>query len=403
MLNRNIYICVTPFFPSPENWRGAYVLDQVKAIQRNSDYEVKVFKPGKSIGSYIVDDITVHTFKTYETPSFLFNGLFDGLNGRIFRKFVAEIGLDFDRIAFVHCHTCHFAAYGLALKKAAPHAKVLVQHHDLDPFQIRNGMFSNWKLNARYRAKTASKLFNNVDVHVCVSSPVKDSLLSFPNARPQETFKSYLDSLQLVKGLPPIKPKKVYVLFNGVDVSIFNVKNKPCRENDYFRIGCLGNFEEVKDQMVLIKAFGNLINKGYKNLRLSLLGSGSSKQKHVDYINEHGLTKFVEWNEEVTHENLPSFYQSLDLFVLPSVFEGFGCVYLEAAACGVPYICVEHQGAAEYILDEEKEQWLMRPKDVLQLEQLILNVLNKRSQQHYKYSISIDSLVSNFLDEIANM
>ena len=40
------YIIITPFFPSPKSWRGAYVLDQVKAIQHNADYEVMVFKPG---------------------------------------------------------------------------------------------------------------------------------------------------------------------------------------------------------------------------------------------------------------------------------------------------------------------------------------------------------------------
>ena len=44
-MKKNIYLEVTPFFPSPSSWRGAYILDQVKAIQRNSDYEVLVFKP----------------------------------------------------------------------------------------------------------------------------------------------------------------------------------------------------------------------------------------------------------------------------------------------------------------------------------------------------------------------
>ena len=43
------------------------------------------------------------------------------------------------------------------------------------------------------------------------------------------------------------------------------------------------------------------------------------------------------------HENLPSFYQSLDLFVLPSYYEAFGCVYAEAYSCGVPFIAVKNQ------------------------------------------------------------
>ena len=36
------YLCATPFFPGPDNWRGSYVLDQVKAIARNSNYKVVV-------------------------------------------------------------------------------------------------------------------------------------------------------------------------------------------------------------------------------------------------------------------------------------------------------------------------------------------------------------------------
>lgn len=45
MSNKRYYLCVTPFFPSPGNWRGAYVFDQVKAIERQSDYRVLVFVP----------------------------------------------------------------------------------------------------------------------------------------------------------------------------------------------------------------------------------------------------------------------------------------------------------------------------------------------------------------------
>lgn len=43
--NNSLYLVVTPFFPSPDSWRGAYVYDQVMAIERNSDYKVLVFRP----------------------------------------------------------------------------------------------------------------------------------------------------------------------------------------------------------------------------------------------------------------------------------------------------------------------------------------------------------------------
>lgn len=58
MSNKYYYLCVTPFFPSSGNWRGAYVLDQVKALQRNLDYDVRVFVGGgKNDSDYEIDGI----------------------------------------------------------------------------------------------------------------------------------------------------------------------------------------------------------------------------------------------------------------------------------------------------------------------------------------------------------
>ena len=77
--NKEYYICVTPFFPTPKKWQGAYVLDQVKAIKRNSNYEVLVFKTctiNEKQEDYIIDDIKVHTIKP---PLSMYDGINRGL------------------------------------------------------------------------------------------------------------------------------------------------------------------------------------------------------------------------------------------------------------------------------------------------------------------------------------
>ena len=97
------YLCVTPFFPSPDNWRGAYVFDQVKAIQRNSDYEVRVFVGGGNDNSYFeIDGISVYGYKTRELPSNVFNGIFNGYNAKSFVKRVLSLGINPMDVAFVH-------------------------------------------------------------------------------------------------------------------------------------------------------------------------------------------------------------------------------------------------------------------------------------------------------------
>lgn len=394
------YICVTPFFPSPSSWRGAYVLDQVKAIQRNADYEVMVFKPGTE--DYEVEGIRVHGFKAHQTRSFLFEGVFDSINARHFLKRVKELDVNINAIKFVHCHTGHYSAYGLALKELNKKIKVLTQYHDLDPFTVRNGLFSTNPINSNFRARSAMKLLRRVDLHVCISEPCRDNLLAFPNPRNEEQDAKYLSVLRTIKGLKPLLLQSVYVLNNGVDLTIFNPKEGK-KHSDIFRIGCIANFVELKDHMTLLKAFQLLINKGYKDMRLSLLGTGPTRLECEDFARQTGISSYVEWPQEVSHECLPDYYHSLDLYAMPSSFEGFGCVYTEAAACGIPFIGCYNNGAAECITPEERDKWLISPGDYVKLAEVIERQYLCRDSQHLCKSYDIDYLVSQFLNYLSKI
>ena len=244
---RRYYICVTPFFPQADNWRGAYVLDQVKAIKRNSNYNVVVFLGGnpKTHKDYEIDGISIYYYKTRETPSNVLNGLFNSYNSSQFVKRVLEVGINPDDVTFVHCHVSMRAACGLALKKLNPNIKVLLQHHDLDPFNLRSGVIGRYnRFNIRYRARKAIQLYNKVDLHICISQACKESLLAFPGVRDGEIFEDYIKVVSNAKGLLPIVPKSTYILYNGVDTSLFNKDNKQLKNDNVFRIGCIGNFSE---------------------------------------------------------------------------------------------------------------------------------------------------------------
>lgn len=408
MSNKYYYLCVTPFFPSPGNWRGAYVLDQVKALQRNSDYDVRVFVGGgKNDSDYEIDGITVYRYKTREMPSNILNGIFNGYNARSFVKRVLSLGINPEDIAFVHCHVSMRAACGLALKKLNPKIKVLLQHHDLDPFNLRSGVIGrNNRFNIRYRAKKAIALYNQVDLHICISNACRESLLHFPNTRQGEIYEDCKRSLALCKGLPSIHPKNTYVLYNGVDCRMFN-KGKGSttmrKENSIIKIGCIANFQELKDHFTLIKAFEILHKRGFDNIRLSLLGSGETKEMCVSYLKEQGLYQFVEWPKEVTHDKLPDYYHSLDLFILPSYFEGFGCVFTEAAACGVPFMGCVNQGYSEYISDEEKNKWLIEPGNFIQLANNIEAYMKFSFSQKLCKTYDIDELIQGYLSYIETL
>lgn len=394
------YICITPFFPSTDSWRGAYVYDQVKAIQRISNYKLIVFKPGQE--DYNIDGISVYGFDTRSTRSFLFHGIFDSYNTRQFMARVKELGIEINDIKFVHCHTAHFSAYGLSLKQINPAIKVLVQYHDLDPFTVRNGILSDNFINANYRARSAMRLLRQVDIHICISEPCKANLLAFPKPRKEESDKKYLSVLRTLIGLKPINPKSVFILNNGVDLTVFKPK-KFEREDDVFRIGCIANFVELKGHMTLLKAFHLLVNKGYKNMRLSLLGTGATKEKCEEFAKQTGIFSYIEWPSEVSHECLVDYYNTLDLYVMPSSFEGFGCVYTEAAACGIPFIGCFNNGAAECIEPEERSKWLIVPGDHMKLGDIIESYYHNRHKQHLCKPFDINILISDFLKYIHSL
>lgn len=386
------------------------MLDQVKAIQRNSEYEVVVMKPSllrDKTKSYEVDGIKVHLFTTLQTPSYLFNGIFNGYNGSSFVKAVKELGMDLSRVRFVHTHTGPFAVYGLALRKVAPHIKVFVQHHDPDPFTIMNGRLAKWSPNAYYRAKNSCKLFNAVDLHICISRFVRDALLSFPSPRNGEKYQPYISAVKNVRRCLPIECSDIYILYNGVDTTLFNpLLSDPKRygaKNDIFRIGSIGNMIDWKGHIDLVKALDILVNKGYTNIRLSLVGSGVERHAIETYLQRHNLERYVEWPKEVSHDKLPSYYHSLDLFVLPSYFEGFGCVFTEAFACGVPFIGCYDQGAAECIAPKEKDKWLVEPKSPQQIAERIERYYCERDEQHLCQPYDINILISNFIKHIETL
>lgn len=406
MKDKPIYICVTPFFPTPSAWQGAYVLDQVKAILRNSEFDVVVFRTlplGSKEYTYEVAGVTVHAIAPLLMPSYILNGATEGIVGRMFVRTLRKLGIDPVRVAYVHCHTTSHSAFGFGVKRVNPNVKVLVQFHDLDPLTLRNGKWANKRWNRRYRARKSISALNHADMLICISEPVKDVLLSFPEPRKGETYESALRMYADVKEMASVKPKDVYVLNNGVDTRLFNTNESKKENKNLFRIGCIANFQELKDHITLVKAFEIIVKKGYTNMRLSLLGSGGTRSNIEAYLKDKDLMQYVEWPSEMSHDKLPEYYRSLDLFVLPSIFEGFGCVFTEAYACGVPFMGVYEQGAAEVIAPEERDKWLIQPHDYEQLAKLIEHYYNECDQQKLCKEYDIDKLINDYLRHIETL
>lgn len=358
------------------------MLDQATALMRVTDYKVVVMKPcavWEKPADYEIDGLNVYRFKHYTLPSNLFpNRVSDWLSTISMLRKLRSIGVNVKDVAVCHGHVTANGIYPLAIKKQNPSCLAVVQHHGFDVMSITDGRFANFKWHKRLCIRYGTMICNAVDLNIGVS---------------QKT-------LECVKQYPGVNLKREYVLYNGVDTFKFY---KTSITHKGFVIGCIANFWPLKDQMTLIKAAERVVKRGMKDIYVRFIGTGITREECEHYVKEHQLQPFFSFETEVMHSELCAFYNSLDLFVLPSYYEAFGCVYAEAYACGVPFIGVKGQGISEMISDEEQDKWLIEKGDDVALSEVIINFRNDRPSQHLSRSYVIDDLVKDYINQIESL
>lgn len=155
-----------------------------------------------------------------------------------------------------------------------------------------------------------------------------------------------------------IKDTKGIVIYNPASVINYQIESN---FNDCFTIVCVGRFETVKNQCLLISAFSKINDYSSK---LILVGDGSDRIMLENLIVKYKLEKRVTITGFVSN---PEFYLTqANLFVLPSLSEGFGIAVVEAMLHGVPCLCSNVGGIPEFISDS-KTGWLFDPHNEIEL------------------------------------
>lgn len=365
---------------------------------RDGRYRVEVFVPGGG-EDYDYGGVHVRRFKTRQLPSGILPFLFRRWNTRSCLAAIEKAGIRFEDIAVCHGNTAIFSIYPLAVKANNPQCKTLLHHHDPQSFGLGASMLRHCWLKNVIEFPILRHFHEQIDCHVFISEVVKRSFLAAPDA----SWTIYEGYSKQMRGLGFYRPciiKKGVILHNGVDTNLFRRGGGERRDGE-FVIGCIGNFGDWKDQITLLKAL-KLLKSGVcgVKLRARLVGSGEFLGKCIDYVKTNGLAEMVTFEKEVEHSRLPDFYHSIDLFVLPSYFEGFGCVFTEAWACGVPFITCKGQGMDDMIAESERDIWFCRPCDAEDLAWKIHEYILKRPVQKLTGEVDIDKLVPRFLDLI---
>ena len=301
---------------------------------------------------------------------------------KIIKKLNKITNNNLNAIQYLHGHVA-YASGVLAVRIARKiKAKSIVHHHGLDVMSYTNGCFQNSilkKINRFWINKIIVPYISNATWNVGVS---------------QKT----LDRLHYIKGY---KQTKEYLLYNGVDTQKFyNIKGK--KDLTSFTVGCIGNFWKTKDQLTLIKAFHHFIREHrITNASLKLIGKGVTLETCQVYVNENNLQENIHFFDTVDHKDLNIFYNSLDLFVLPSYDEAFGCVYTEAFACGIPFIGVYEQGIEEMVTTKNKTKQLITKSNTKELENLLYQYYKKNYELNpLAHEHDINLLMKDFLNQI---
>ncbi|MBC8216000.1 MAG: glycosyltransferase family 4 protein [Candidatus Marinimicrobia bacterium] len=175
-----------------------------------------------------------------------------------------------------------------------------------------------------------------------------------------------------------IPQKNIKTIYLGMDLEIVpideDLENKRLTNPTLLLVG--GNNQRKGLPNILI-ALKSLI-KEIPGLTLQVVGKNQNLNRMKTLANKLGVADYVEFLGWVSPENIHTYYRQASVFVMPSLMEGFGLVFLEAMAQGLPVIGGNVGGTPELIQNEENGI-LISPGDSAILQNAILKLLNDRN------------------------
>ena len=304
--------------------------------KRKKNFMRNIHKGGKN---QIIDGVKVIYKKAISFSNLLYNSPIN-LNGYFYYKSVKRLFKKIQKkedIVLIDAHTFKTEGYAAhKLKKKYPNILTTVTLHGSSFF------YNTRTKNGR---KQIARVFNTIDYIVCVSDKIKRMAQEF-------------------------NTEKVKLIYNGVKQ--YNFKEK---EKDKNRIISVGMLYFEKKQDITIKAMSQLIKK-HPKLKLTIVGDGEERENLEKLVNDLGLSNFVEFTGDIKNDKVMKLMSKSYIFIMPSINEGFGIVYLEAMKAGCITIGTKGEGIDGFIRNSQNG-FLLRP-DVDEVVKLIDDIYNNK-------------------------
>lgn len=270
------------------------------------------------------------------------------------------------QIEIIHCNSFDSPELLLLTRIIKPKAKIIYTVHDVRQWSRLN------KLRSTYRNILCNRI-------IAISESVKQDIISYG-----------------------AKASKVSVVYNAIDTTKFRSQKRK-RNQDCIRIGNVARIVPYKKgQDILIKAVAK-VRKQYPHIICIFAGDADeTHQKDFEELKnlavKLGVENCVKFIGSIT--DVPRLLRTLDIFILPSRFEGFGISLIEAMAMGIPSIASNLNGPSEIIGDEERGL-LFPSEDVDTLAEKIVYAIEHKAETMKTAEIATSYVIEHF--DIRNM
>lgn len=205
-----------------------------------------------------------------------------------------------------------------------------------------------------------------------------------------------------------LNAKKMVVIYNGVDIGKFQFRGfRPIDLAREIKAIIVARLAEVKGHRYLVEAMP-LILKKYPNFILNIVGAGNLLDELKKQAEALGVGERIKFLGEILE--VETIFPQMDLFILPSLWEGLGVVLLEAQSIGLPVLTSNIPGTVEVVEDgqtgllftpkepqaifESVSRLLASPK----LQEELVNNAHKQVVQKFDLNKMVGSYVNLYLD-----
>jgi glycosyltransferase involved in cell wall biosynthesis len=194
-----------------------------------------------------------------------------------------------------------------------------------------------------------------------------------------------------------VSSSKIKTIPNGVETTkIVKRQNRPF--HDVPKLLFIGRLEPQKNPDIFLRAIAEVRGR----FECSIYGEGSMENELKHLADELGILPRIYWNGVV--ENTNDVYAKHDIFILPSAWEGFGLVAVEAAVAGIPMVVTDLPVMRELFKEKVK---MAKPGSVEDLTEAIEDILDRPAESINKaqqlssqdFSMySIDKMTADHVD-----